>query len=120
MVLEAIRDALEPDGISVEALGDATALEREHQLDDFDLILLDVQLPAASGDVVAEVMRHRRRVTAPIVLLSSLSEAELAARTRAAGVDGYILKERGVDEFVDEVRAWLDGRRTRPARSPGT
>ncbi|HWU86613.1 MAG TPA: response regulator [Kofleriaceae bacterium] len=114
LVIEAVREALAPDGILVDELSDAAELERV-QLDDFALILCDVHLPAIFGEDVAGTMRRRTRTSAPIVLLSSLPEAELAARARASGLDGYILKERGVDVLVDEVRAWLEGRRQRLA-----
>jgi DNA-binding response OmpR family regulator len=113
LVIEAVRDALEPEGIEVVELDDVTDLDRARVLDDVDLILLDIQMPARFGDVLAGVMRRRGRIAAPILLLSSLPESELDARARAAGLDGYILKERGVDVLVGEVRAWLDGLRQR-------
>jgi DNA-binding response OmpR family regulator len=93
-------------------------LDRASELDEVDLILLDVQLSPMVGDAISGVMRRRARRTTPVVLLSSLPEGELAERTHASGVDGYILKERGVDEVADEVRAWLDGRKARHRKVP--
>lgn len=118
LVIEAVREALEPDGIAVAELGDVTDPDHARSLDEFELILLDVQVPAKLGGDIEGVMRRRSRVTAPIVLLSSLSEEELAARADESGLDGYILKERGVDDLADEVRAWLDGRRPRRDKGP--
>jgi CheY-like chemotaxis protein len=110
LVIEAVRDALEPDGVSVAALGDLTDLERARALLDFDLVLLDIQLPEVLVDQVAVLLRRRSRLTAPIVLLSSLPEAELADRARASRYDGYILKDHGIDGLTEEIRDWLGGR----------
>jgi DNA-binding response OmpR family regulator len=118
LVIEAVRDALEPDGISVAELSDVTGPNGARSLDEFSLILLDVQVPASLGGDIESVMRRCSRNRAPIVLLSSLGEEDLAACARASGSDGYILKQRGVDDFVDEVRAWLDGRRPRRGGAP--
>lgn len=112
LVVEAVRGALDVDGISVEGLADLTALA-DTPLADFHLILIDVQMPTMFGDDVAAVIRHRIRFKAPIVLLSVLPEPELAARVRDAGVDGYIQKQAGMDGVVDEIRAWLAGERPR-------
>lgn len=115
LVIEAVRDALEPDGISVAAFSELTDLERARALEDFDLILLDVQLPAPFDDQVAVVLRGRGQLATPIVLLSSLPEAELAARARASRFAGYILKDRGIDALSGKIRAWLDERVERAA-----
>jgi DNA-binding NarL/FixJ family response regulator len=117
-VIDAVRDALEPDGIEVAGLAAVDELDPASELDEVDLILLDVQLSPVVDDTISGVMRRRARSTAPVLLLSSLPEGELAARTQASGVDGYILKERGVDEVADEVRAWLDGRKERHRKGP--
>jgi two-component system response regulator DesR len=115
-VVEAVSDALSHDRVVVEGLEDVGGLHAETPFETFDLILMDVQMPAMFGDDAAVAMRERAGVVAPIVLLSSLPEAELAERASSAGVDGYILKQRGVDSVVEEVRAWLDGRRSRRAK----
>jgi len=108
LVVEAVRDGLEEDGVVVEGVTDVTALDPEEQVDRFDLILIDVQMPAMFGDDVAMVLRQRRNAPTPIVLLSSLPEEQLAERARDAGIDGYISKRRGVDSVIAEVRAWLE------------
>jgi DNA-binding response OmpR family regulator len=112
LILEAVRDALEPDGIEVEGFHSLRELERAGALGDFDLILLDAQIPGTRVQDLVEVTR-RSRPTGPVVLLSSLSEEELTVRARELGLDGYIVKDRGVARFIDEIHAWLDGERPR-------
>jgi DNA-binding response OmpR family regulator len=114
LVVEAISDGLEEFGVEVEGVTDLTEIDQSQGLERFGLILIDVQMPAMFGDDVALVMRQGRSVSTPIVLLSSLDEAELSVRAREAGADGYISKRRGVDGILAEIRAWLDG--TNPRR----
>jgi DNA-binding response OmpR family regulator len=113
LVVDALRDGLEEDGVEVEGMVDLTAIDHAQELERFDLILIDVQMPAMLGDDVAMVMRRRRSVAAPIVLLSSLPDPELAARAREAGADGFISKRSGIDAVVAEIQAWLAGDRPR-------
>ncbi len=107
LVVEAVRDGLEEDGVEVEGVVDLTAIDQSQGLDRFDLILIDVQMPAMFGDDVAMVMRQGRSVATPIVLLSSLPEPELAVRANEAGADGFISKRIGVDGVVAAIRTWL-------------
>ena len=113
LVVEAISDGLEEDGVVVEGVTDLTELDQSQGLERFSLILIDVQMPAMFCDDVAMVIRQREGCQeAPIVLLSSLADAELAVRAKEAGADGYISKRRGVDGILAEIRAWLaSGRR---------
>jgi DNA-binding response OmpR family regulator len=109
LVVEAIRDGLEDDQVEVEGVVDLSSIDQAEGLEGFDLIMIDVQMPAMFGDDVAMVIRQGRSVATPILLLSSLPEPELAARARDAGADGYISKRRGIDDVVEEIRAWLNG-----------
>jgi CheY-like chemotaxis protein len=58
-----------------------------------DLVLLDVNMPALSGDRLAEVLRanaYTRNVM--VVLHSSNDEDHLRTTARRLGLDGYICK----------------------------
>ncbi|HSK03451.1 MAG TPA: response regulator [Kofleriaceae bacterium] len=112
LVVDALRDELEEDGVEVEGVADLAAIDAQ-ELERFDLILIDVLMPAMFGDDVAMVMRRGHNVATPIVLLSSLPDPELAARAREAGADGFISKRSGIDAVVAEIRTWLAGGRQR-------
>jgi DNA-binding NarL/FixJ family response regulator len=68
---------------------------------------MDVQMPEAFGDDVALTLREAYGISAPIYLLSSLDEADLAERVQWARIDGYISKQIGLDSLVNRVRAIL-------------
>ncbi|MGZ3441617.1 MAG: response regulator [Polyangia bacterium] len=107
MMLELAHDALEDAGYQAFATGDLAEMVRLLERERPDLILLDVQMPEAYGDDVANVLRGLRNVTVPVLLFSILDEKELAERAKAAEVDGYIYKGAGLTEMVRRVKALL-------------
>ena len=104
MMLELAQDALQAAGFESFATSDLAEMGRLLEAERPDLILLDVQMPEAYGDDVANVLRGLRNVTVPVLLFSILDEQELASRAKAADVDGYIYKGAGLTEMVRRVR----------------
>lgn len=102
LILAASVHALKTAGYEVAARSSFNDL-LESGFEGFDLVLMDVQMPELYGDDVAAVLRHGRGLTTPIYLFSSLPEADLAERAAAARVDGYILKDKGMDHMVSRV-----------------
>jgi CheY-like chemotaxis protein len=107
LALEVSRMALESAGFDVTIAADLAAFERERASHEPDLILVDVQMPEAYGDDVASMLVARADVRAPIVLLSSIEEDELARRAGAAQVAGYICKAAGTTELVRRCKELL-------------
>jgi DNA-binding response OmpR family regulator len=107
MMLELAHDALEGAGFQSFATSDLTEMGRLLEREKPDLILLDVQMPEAYGDDVANVLRGLRNVTVPVLLFSILDEKELSERAKAAEVDGYIYKGAGLTEMIRRVKALL-------------
>jgi DNA-binding response OmpR family regulator len=112
MMLELVHDALETAGFAAFTTSDLGEMGRLIEAERPDLILLDVQMPEAYGDDVANVLRGLRHVTVPVLLFSIMDEAELADRAKAAAVDGYISKGAGLAEMVRRVKALLDDGRS--------
>jgi DNA-binding response OmpR family regulator len=107
VVLGAVKHALGEAGYAVETRSSVDELDVSSL--DYDLVLMDVEMPELYGDDVAGILRDTRGITTPIVLFSSLPEAELRDRAREAGLRGYICKDAGLDHLVDEVRRLLGG-----------
>jgi two-component system alkaline phosphatase synthesis response regulator PhoP len=104
---EIARHNLQNAGYEVVCASDLAELER-HREASVDLILMDVQMPEAHGDDLAMTLKFAHQIKAPIYLLSSLDDAELAERASWAKIDGFISKNRGMDAILDEVRRILD------------
>jgi DNA-binding response OmpR family regulator len=57
-----------------------------------DLVLLDVNIPALSGDKVLALARNQAPPTTRFILYSASDESKLRALALASGADGYISK----------------------------
>jgi DNA-binding response OmpR family regulator len=108
VVLGIVHDALQEAGFDVVITSDLRAFERQIAAVTPDLILIDVNMPEAFGDDVGAVLRGARRLTVPIWLFSNLDDAILEARSRDAGLDGFISKRAGVNVLIERVHGILD------------
>ena len=64
-------------------------------------------MPEAFGDDIAMTMRHAYEIKAPIYLLSSLDEVDLADRVQWAEIDGFISKQLGLESLLARVSSIL-------------
>jgi CheY-like chemotaxis protein len=106
LVLRTIKETLELEGWQVETCADGlTALARLAGATHYDLLLLDYELPGASGlEIVrrARNLRHRRRV--PVIILSAGDYAQAALR---AGADEFLRKPDGVGCLIETIQRLL-------------
>ena len=102
------------EGYEVEKAFDGrTGLERALS-GGFDLVLLDIMLPALSG---MEVLRRLRRESAmPVIMLTARDTVVDKVSGLDMGADDYITKPFGIMEFLSRVRAAL--RRAEPEARP--
>jgi DNA-binding NarL/FixJ family response regulator len=71
----------------------------------FDVVLLDITMPRASGLDILKQLRSERPELA-ILILSMHSEEQYAARVLRAGASGYLAKESAPDELVAAVKSF--------------
>lgn len=104
------------EGYHVSAAADVgEALAQVHRFA-FDLLVLDVMLPDASGfELTQEV---RRTSTIPILLLTARKEVDDRIRGLEAGADDYLVKPFEPRELALRVRRILDRVRPAPADAP--
>lgn len=76
----------------------------------YDLVIVDINLPDRSGIDLVKEFRHSDRST-PVLVLSMLPETGLGVRCIKAGADGYVSKESPPGEFVEAVKKLLCGRK---------
>ena len=107
VVLDIARKYLQDAGYFVSTALRLAEFDRHKANRNPDLILLDVQMPELEGDDLGRTLRSERGVTAPILLFSTLEDDELAKRVEAAGLDGYVSKNAGLEALVAEVQAIL-------------
>jgi DNA-binding NarL/FixJ family response regulator len=75
---------------------------------DWDLVLLDINMPGRSGLEVLEQAKRLRPKT-PMLVLTSYPEEQFALRAFKLGASGYITKQSATDELVTAVQRVLAG-----------
>ena len=71
---------------------------------DYDLILLDLNLPDMSGMDVLRTLRNAK-INTPIMILSGSSEIDTKVKTLGGGADDYMTKPFHKDELVARIHA---------------
>lgn len=109
LILSMASDMLEGAGYEVvtqdSPLGVSSVVMKERP----DLVLLDVNMPAISGDKVVDIIRkYDEFKNVPILFFSDRSEEDLDALTRTSGADGFIPKKYMGDRLIATVKAVLD------------
>ncbi len=72
-----------------------------------DIILVDVMLPALSGDKIVKILRESINSQPVIILISNKSEDELKRLTQECGADDYIPKINGPSFMLEKVKKYL-------------
>ena len=92
----------EPD---IDVVGVAGTVNDAKQLarDRLDVVLMDYRLPDGTGAEAARAIKARWP-GARIVMLTGLNDDETILESIQAGADGYLTKDRAVDEVVSAVR----------------
>lgn len=97
------RQHLESVGATVEVCRDGEqALQLLAYNSDYDLILMDLNMPEMDGFAATKMLRERG-FSRPIVALSAYSSADTKEKCRTVGFDGHLSKSLPVPEFLDSV-----------------
>lgn len=97
---------LESEGYGVTAATDGAQALRLFAQEKFDLVLLDVMMPKASGyDVCRELRARGARV--PVLLLTAKGEEIDKVVGLKLGADDYVTKPFGVHELLARIEALL-------------
>jgi two-component system OmpR family response regulator len=104
---QAVRFQLEEGGYRVVELGTpfgfSNTLNRERPA----LVLLDVEMPAISGDQLARVALTHRVHQCPIVFHSNCAQERLTRLVRESGVAGFIIKGGDSAELLRSIARFL-------------
>jgi two-component system invasion response regulator UvrY len=98
----------EPDMMGVEEAQNAQEALDLASKRQYDVLLLDVDMPGRSGlDALRDLRTQQPKL--PVLVLSIHSEDQYAARVLKAGAAGYLMKETAPEELVKAVRRAYEG-----------
>lgn len=112
---EMIAEGLRRDALAVDEAGDGLDALRRLRLGEYDVLVLDRDLPGLHGDEVCRQVVRERLLTRVLMLTASGTVRD-RVEGLGLGADDYLTKPFAYDELLARVLAL--GRRTRPALPP--
>jgi DNA-binding response OmpR family regulator len=110
-----VRRELTPEGHQVERLSAFTELPNYLSTNEPDLILLDLEMPALSGTAVGQFIRRMERRPIPILIHSSLPQAETERAALEIGAAGTLPKTADGSRLRLGVRQCLEKKKAEKA-----
>src|SRR5882724_5359372 len=95
--------------VVVGEAGDVATASEQIRKDVWDIVVLDLTLPGASGlDLLKEI--RRKRPALPVLVLSMHPASQFARRVLSAGASGYLTKDSAATELVKAIEQIRRGR----------
>lgn len=106
MLGAAVQTGLQQEGYAVDWARDGAAAQAALRKERFDLVVLDLGLPAISG---IDVLRYARSIamTAPVLILTARDAVADRVAGLDAGGDDYLTKPFDLEELAARLRALL-------------
>ena len=95
--------AAEPD-IEIMGIGGTVAEAKQLAQERMDVVLMDYRLPDGTGAEATRAIKARWP-SARVVMLTAVQDDETVLESIQAGADGYLTKDRAVDDVVATVRS---------------
>lgn len=115
LLADAIAAGLRRQAMAVDVVYDGGAALEHATVNDYDVIVLDRDIPVVSGDAVCTAVTEARAATRILMLTAATAVAERVTGL-GLGADDYLTKPFAFVELVARVQALA--RRARPALPP--
>lgn len=103
---ENIKSALRTEGYDVESVFDGELARRLMERENYDCIILDVNLPVYSGFELTKLFRKNNTHT-PIIMLTAFGELEDKVKGYSLGADDYLTKPFYMKELALRIHALI-------------
>lgn len=97
---------LKEEGFVVDVAATAEEGRVQALVNDYEVVVLDLNLPDGNGIAVAQALRREQRST-PILMLTANTDRSNTVLALDAGADDYLQKPIRFDEFRARVRALI-------------
>ena len=101
-----IRRFLKIQGFELIVVYDGALFSRQSKLDDYNLYILDINVPSINGFEICKMIRQQDKVT-PILMLTAFGEVEDKVAALNNGADDYLVKPFHFDELNARIGALL-------------
>ena len=101
-----VNDALKKEGLSCVPVYDGAMAERAFQMDEFQLVLLDLNLPGANGFTLCRQLRNINQ-SIPIIILTAFGDIDSKMEAFDLGADDYLVKPVHLRELIAKVKVFL-------------
>ncbi|MFK4088012.1 response regulator transcription factor [Kribbella sp. NPDC020789] len=115
LLADAIAEGLRQEALAVDVVYDGEAALERLGLNEYDVVVLDRDLPIVSGDQVCQALVDSGAATR-VLMLTAAAEVDRRVEGLALGADDYLGKPFVFTELVARVRALC--RRSRPPAPP--
>jgi signal transduction histidine kinase/CheY-like chemotaxis protein len=106
---------LEKRGYTVKVVGDGRSAVEAHEASQFDIVLMDVQMPSMDGFEATAAIRAKEKLTGahiPIIALTAHALKGDREQCISAGMDDYVSKPIRAVELVSIMERLLDNKRS--------
>lgn len=94
-------------GSDVDVANNGTAALETIGQKNYDLILLDIQMPELDGYETLKILREQKSFFKPVVALTAHAMEEQKRENLRAGFDGHISKPLSSQELIDSVSSYF-------------
>jgi DNA-binding response OmpR family regulator len=112
---DVIAEGLQDEGMAVDVAYDGLTAAVKLELDPYQVVILDRDLPALSGDTICRIIAERQPRTM-VLMLTAAAEAVDRVAGLALGADDYLTKPFNFPELILRVRALARRQPTAPDR----
>ena len=105
-IASALKTGMEEQGFYVMVAYDGAMGEKFFTNYDFDLVILDINLPDINGYTLSRIIRQKKQ-NIPILMLTALGTVEDKIEGFEAGADDYLVKPFAFKELLARVKSLL-------------
>ena len=99
-IAENIGDYLAPKGHEVDYAADGITGLHLAVTNDYDVIVLDLMLPALDGIEVCRKLREEAKKSTPVLMLTARDQLDSKVQGFKAGADDYLIKPFAFEELL--------------------
>ena len=81
-----------------------------YNIESYDLIIMDVQMPIMDGYIATQMIRNMKRedvANVPVIAMTTLSAGEGEEEALRAGMNGFITKPLQIGELKEILMKWM-------------